>query len=229
MSKLTVYTNRKENIAGGIYFCLQMFILPYVLQAISASLPTPLSSGVLNFIYFSVNFISVAVIFHKFLYQSIRTLIHNPWHVLRYALLGFAMHQVSRYIVAYIIIMLNPTYANLNDTAVMYSVNQNYTLMSIGVILLAPFAEEVLYRGVVFGYLYRKNPVLGYVVSAIVFSLIHILGYIHRYSSFDLLCNFLIYLPAGISLAFAYEKSGTIVAPMLAHMAINQLGILNLR
>jgi len=37
------------------------------------------------------------------------------------------------------------------------------------------------------------------------------------------------YLPAGIAFAWAYEKSDTILTPILMHISINQIGIAALR
>lgn len=229
MRKSIVYTNRIENIAGSIYICIQMFILPSVLTLINSMLPAPFSSGVLNFIYFTVNFICVTAIFYRYLLASIKIALREPFTVLRYAFIGFLIYQAGKVVVGILIVIVYPQFSNLNDTAVMDSVAQNYTLMSVGTIVLAPITEEVLYRGVVFGGIHKRNPVLAYILSTVIFSLIHIISYIHLYDPVALLCSFLVYLPAGLCLAWAYDKSGSIVAPILIHIAVNQLGILYLR
>jgi len=229
MKKLIVYTSSKENILGFIYICIQMLILPTVLTLINSMLPSPFTLGALNFIYFAINFICITVIFHRFLLSSVQILLRAPFTVLRYAFFGFLAYQVGKFAVGVIVVLLHPEFSNLNDTAVMDSVTQNFTLMSIGTIILAPVVEEVLYRGVIFGGMYRKNPVLAYIMSTVIFSLIHIIGYIHLYEPIALLCSFLVYLPAGLCLAWSYEKSGSIIAPILIHIAVNQLGILYMR
>lgn len=229
MRRSTVYTNKKENIAGFVYIFVQIYIFPTILTLINGILPTPLSSGAVNFIFFAINFICIAVIFRRFLLTSFQTLTHNFFIVLRFAFIGFLIYQISTFAMGILVIWLCPEFSNLNDNALIDSVAENYTLMSIGTILLAPVAEEVLYRGVVFGSLHKHNPILAYVISTIVFSLIHIVGYIHLYEPLALLCSFLAYVPAGLSLAWAYTKSGNIIAPILIHIAVNQLGILYLR
>ena len=229
MRKLTVYTDRKENIAGFIYIAIQMFLLPSVLQSINSTLPTPFTTGALNFIYFAINFICVTVIFHRYLLTSFKVLIQSPFVTLKCALFGFVAYQVGKALMTLVIMLLSPDFTNLNDQAVQDSMTQNYTLMGIGTIILAPVAEEVLYRGVVFGCFHRKFPVFAYIFSTIVFSMIHIVGYIGKYTPMALLCSFILYLPAGLCLAWAYDKSGTVMAPILMHIAINQLGILNMR
>ena len=229
MRKSIVYTSKKENIAGLIYICIQMFILPPALTFVNSLLPTPLSIGALNFIFFAINFICVSIIFRYYLISSIRALLRDPYPVLRYALIGFLLYQAGKFAISILIILLYPQFSNLNDSAVMDSVAQNYTLMSLGTIILAPIAEEVLYRGVVFSGIHKRNAFLGYVISTVVFSLIHIISYINLYNPIALLCSFLVYLPAGVCLAWAYAKSGNIIAPILIHIAVNQLGILYMR
>jgi len=229
MRRLTVSSNKTENFAGCIYICLQMFILPYLLAFFNGILPAPLSSVELNFVYFALNFICVTVIFHHYLLSSIKHFLRKPYSVLQYAFLGFLIYQLGRFVITYVILLLYPGFSNLNDQTVVDSVTQNYTLMSIGIILLAPVTEEVLYRGVVFGGIYRTKPILAYVVSSSIFSLIHIVGYIGQYKPVELLCSFVLYLPAGLCFAWSYERSGNIIAPILIHIANNQLGILYLR
>ena len=65
--------------------------------------------------------------------------------------------------------------------------------------------------------------------TILAFAIIHIIGYIGKYSALELLMAVLQYLPAGLCLAWAYTKSDTIFAPILIHAAINAVGILAMR
>ena len=86
-----------------------------------------------------------------------------------------------------------------------------------------------MYRGLIFRNLYGKSRWAAYIVSILAFAVIHIIGYIGRYSALELLMAFLQYLPAGLCLAWAYTKADTIFAPILIHAAINFLSIHALR
>ncbi|HCP70616.1 MAG TPA: hypothetical protein DIT87_00905, partial [Clostridiales bacterium] len=55
------------------------------------------------------------------------------------------------------------------------------------------------------------------------------LGYIGKYSPLELVMAVLQYLPAGLSLAWAYTKSDTIFAPIIIHACINLVAIGGLR
>jgi membrane protease YdiL (CAAX protease family) len=56
-----------------------------------------------------------------------------------------------------------------------------------------------------------------------------VLGYIGSADLLTLALCFLQYIPAGLCLAWAYDASGSIFAPVLIHTVINALGILSLR
>ena len=58
---------------------------------------------------------------------------------------------------------------------------------------------------------------------------IHVLGFIGKYSALELVMAVLQYLPAGLSLAWAYTKSDTIFAPIVIHACINLVAIGGLR
>ena len=128
-----------------------------------------------------------------------------------------------------LITWLYPDFGNTNDSGIAALAKENYFLTAIGTVLLVPLAEECMHRGAVFGGLYRKNRLFAYIISTILFALVHIDGYFGMVDGVLLLLNFLQYIPAGIVLAAAYDISGSIFAPIFIHMAVNLLGILSLR
>ena len=73
--------------------------------------------------------------------------------------------------------------------------------------------------------LWRWSRFWAYAISAAVFCAVHVLSYVGRYEPALLALNFLQYLPAGLILAWAYEKSGSILCPILIHMGVNALGM----
>ena len=97
--------------------------------------------------------------------------------------------------------------------------------MTLATVLFVPVAEETLFRGLLFRGLWDRSPIAAWCVSVAVFSLVHIIGYIGTYPPLMLLMAFVQYLPAGICLAYAYRKADTIFAPILMHIAINQVAL----
>ena len=218
-----------ETVFGFLYFVLQLIIIPGIVMSVIMMLPRDISITIVNFVYFSVNFVVVLLIFRKFLVANFKSLLAYPWHTLRCAAIGLLIYIAGNTLFDLVIITLVPDFANVNDAAILEMVQKHYTLMSIGTVFLVPIAEECFYRGLFFRNLYDKNPILAYLVSMVAFSLAHVLNYVGMESFRTLALCFLQYLPAGFALAWSYRRSGSIFAPVLMHMVINQTGMLLMR
>lgn len=226
---LSISMTRREALLGWGYLLISLFILPFVFPLINAFLATPLSESVINLIYFGLNFLCVAVIFHRFLRLSLQAVFAAPWRCLRYALLAFFLYFLATTLLDRLIGLVYPAFANINDVSIGMMLQEHYALLAFSTIWLVPVTEELFYRGLLFQGLQRKNRFLAYTVSTLIFAGIHILGYIGQADWLTLLICYSQYLPAGLVLAWAYEKADTIAAPILLHITINQIAISSMR
>lgn len=226
MKKLTVSIGHTETILGWIYLGLQIIVIPIALVIINSLLPRPFSDAELNFLSFAINFICITVIFHQYLLKCLKVFLNEPGLTLTNCLKGFGIYWLSSILVNYLVISLDPQFSNVNDENIAVLTGDSNLLMFVGTVLLVPTVEETLYRGLVFGNLYRKQPIIAYVLSVTIFAALHILGYIGMYPLPRLLLCFLQYIPAGITLAWTYVQTGTIWAPILIHMTVNLIGML---
>ena len=218
-----------ESIFGLIYFLLQLLVVPGILVSVNLMLPVPMSEALLNFICFAINFVTVLVIFRKFLIANLAPVKEAPWYVLRWAGIGFLIYMAGNTVFGFLVPMIDPDFANINDAAIAEMVDSNYTLMTIGTVILVPVTEECFYRGLIFRGIYDKSPVWAYVVSMVLFSLAHVAGYVIMADFGTLVLCFFQYLPAAFALAWSYRKSGSLFAPVLIHMTVNQAGMLLMR
>ncbi|MBR4109034.1 MAG: CPBP family intramembrane metalloprotease [Oscillospiraceae bacterium] len=223
--KLSISMSRKEVIFGWLLMAGQLLILPVVAVMLNDMLPAPLSDTQLNIALFALEFLLATVIFRKFLISSARLALRTPFRCLRFAALGLLLYYIGSFLVGLVIGSVDSDFSNINDSNISVLAQDNYTLIFLCTVLLVPVTEELLYRGLIFRGLQKKNRLIAYLVSAAVFSLIHVVGYIGMTSTTTLLLCFLQYLPAGLSLAWAYEKADTIWAPILMHMTVNQISI----
>ena len=227
--KLSIATTRQENILGYIYLAFSQILLADLIAIVAYWLGYPLSRVTLNIIYFLVNFVSIVAIFHRFLGSSLQAAWKNIPKCLISVLIGFGVYYWGTILLGFLITWINPNFANVNDQAVTGMVQENPLMMSICTVILVPVVEETLYRGLIFQQLQRKHRIGAYIVSTVVFSSIHVVGFIGSADWLTLLLCFMQYLPAGIALALAYERADTIVAPILIHMIINQIGMSAMR
>ena len=216
-------------VFGVLYFLLQLLVLPGLILAVDFLLPFTMSEAVMNFICFAINFLVVVAIFWKFLGENLDPVKKMPWYVLRWAGIGFLLYLACSTLFGWIVPLLDPEFSNINDAAIMQMTEGHWTLMTVGTVLLVPLAEECFYRVLIFRGLYDRSPVLAYLMSMVIFSLAHVLGYVAIEDFGTLVLCFIQYLPAGFALALAYRKSGSIFASVLIHMTVNQTGMLLMR
>lgn len=229
MKKLSVSLTQNEFFWGWIWLPVQLIVIPTILEVINLLLVEPLSYAQMNFVSFSVNFIGVTVIFHKFLLSCGKISLSQPWRCLRAAGIGLMLYWGLTFMFGMLLHAVSPDFTNVNDNSIGALVKENYELVAFGTVLLVPVSEETLFRGLIFGSLYNRNRLIAYVISIITFAAMHVIGYIGRYPATQLLLCFLQYVPAGMSLAWAYTKADSIWAPILMHIAINQIGVLSMR
>lgn len=221
--------NRDEQILGWFYLLFQLFLLPSILQVFNDLLPHQMSQTELNFSFYLINFLSVILIFHRFLHNSFQQIIRHPAYFLQAVILGAVAYYASAWVVEWCIIKLDPHFANANNALIANLSLGNWYMMAVGTVVLVPIAEECFYRGLVFRTLFTHSRWAAYLVSIAVFALIHILGHIGSYSPLGLVLCFLQYVPAGLCLAWSYTKGESIFAPILIHAFINARSIYTLR
>lgn len=218
-----------ETLAGIIYLALHLFVMPTVLYWINGQLKHPMNDAEVNFLFYFINFMAMLLIFQNFLSSSLRQAVQHPIVLCEAVILGLAAYYACMFCTMQVINLLSPGYANYNDEAIFEMSRGNSFLLLISTVVLVPPFEECMYRGLVFRNLYGKNKWLAYIVSIVLFAMIHILGYIGQYTPLELILAVLQYLPAGLCLAWSYAKADTILAPMLMHAAINYITIRTMR
>lgn len=225
----TTKPNRREMLLGGIYLFLYITILPWLLPLGIAFLFPGLNIAQMNFVYFCVNFTATTVIFRKYLLKSLRDALRIPGNTLWYAVLGYMGSQLLSSFLMVLILRIYPEFTSINDDAISVILRDNRPLMVIGAVVLAPVAEELLFRGLIFRGLYDRSPALAYGASMVLFSAIHVTNYIGQFDPLLLLLCFVQYLPASYCLNFAYRYSGSIVSPILMHMLTNLVALSAMR
>ena len=227
--KLSISLTKKEVLLGWLFLICQLSVLPAALVIGNGLLPVSLDLSALNFVMFVINFCLCFAVFHRFLIASAKRAAFSPLRCLFYGALALGIYYIAGFLIGLFIGFVNPDFANANDASIQSMAEENYSLIAFGTVFLVPIAEECLYRGLLFCGFHRKSRILAYLLSTLVFALIHVSGYIGVVSWPVLALSLLQYLPAGLSLAWAYEKTDTIWTPILMHMTINLLSISSLR
>lgn len=213
---------RGELIFGWIYIPFYLIGIAWLLVAGAELLHRELSDSVLNLIYCYINFFAIAIGFRRFLGESLKRL--QVLQLLKNLLLAFGVFYLCSLLLSLLVSLL-PEYTNPADATTTELIHGERNQMSVCAIFLAPLVEEILVRGLIFAPLARKNRLLGYAVSVLAFSALHLWGYVGSVKVPVLLLAMLDYVPGGVALAFSYERSGNIWAPIALHMLINALSV----
>lgn len=219
----------EESFRGFVYMAFEIILLPVLLQALNKFCGNFFSQAELNFLFFLLNFLAVHVIFHSFLRKSVKKLQQHPIYAMQAVILGLAAYYACNWVFDLLISWFRPGFLNLNNESIASMARESRFLMAVGTVILVPPVEECFCRGLIFRNLYGKNSYLAYIVSMMVFSAIHVLGYVGRLSFLDLLICTVQYLPAGLCLAWTYKKADTIYAPIVMHALVNFWGIYSTR
>ena len=226
---ISIIMSERERWTGLMYLMAELFLLPSALRMVNSWLTRPFSESALNFVFFSINCAAAIFIFRHYLLNSVSEALGAFWESVQAVILGYVAYRICEDILFRLITYVNPGFQNVNDGSIAALAGQNFYLMAVGVVVLVPIAEECFYRGLIFGSLYKRNRILAYAISTAAFAAVHVAGYLGNYSPVTLLICYLQYLPAGLWLAWSYEKSGTVVVPMVIHGIVNYMGIRSVR
>lgn len=218
-----------ERIFGWVYYGFQILILPRLIESLLFTFGTTPTDLQLNLIYFAINFVATIGIFHQFLWTSLKKAAPQFGKCIKTALLGFVMYFAMSFVVSNGILILYPEYANANNATISTMAKDNILLMFLATVFLVPVAEETVFRGLIFSNIFNHSKILAYIATAVAFGAIHVVGYLPEIGWFHGLLSLIQYLPAGIALGWTYEKTDTIVTPVLLHTLINLIGIFTVR
>lgn len=237
-TKMNLGTLRKrEYIGGGIAFLLWQIGFPIAAVFLAYWLgfreDTLLRSVWLHVIPLGATALVVAAVFWRFLREQLARLRACGSRIWKHLGLGLVVWYGLSYAVT---LLLNTIvsasglhFENANNDLAVDYLRVAPVPMLAATVLLAPFVEECMLRGLVFCPIAKRSRVLAYAVSMLVFASLHLIAGIGTVSAPVLLLALLQYLPASFALAWVYDRSGTLWASIFLHAAINLLAsLLNL-
>lgn len=216
---------RIEIICGIVYLPIYMIGLSFVLELVFGLLKVKPAEVTANLWYFALNFLFLALLFRRWLLASVPTGRWKFWPFLQAVILGFVLYYALTWLLGMIYQLTGIVPPSPNDNYLGGLAKTQFTTMAISIVILAPFAEEILFRGVIFGNLRRLSPLAAYLVSVIVFAVIHVVAYIPQIGWQAALLASIGYLPGGIALAWTYSKADSIWASMILHAILNGMGL----
>lgn len=227
--KSTAYMTSGEQIAGTVFFMIYLVVLPFATAPLfrwaGVLLGVTISPGLQNIIYYYVLFAVTIIIFHGFLGRTSRQLADNLGTACRTLGIGLiALYGLNELVYRLTnLVVTNRT--NLNDVAISAQIQDAPHMTMLIVLLLAPFVEEVLFRGLAFGNLRTKSRTVAYLVSCLLFALLHVWQFAVVNQDLTYFLLMIQYLVPGLVLAWVYDYSGTLWTSIGLHIAANALSV----
>lgn len=134
---------------------------------------------------------------------------HFGWSIL-WGLFGFLLLLIGQSLAALLEMAIGIEPGSEN-TSTLVTIAEVAPVAIFAVVIFGPIMEELVFRRVIFGSLNQvTNFWIATAVSALVFALVH-WEFVHL----------LLYFTTGLVLAFLYQKTKSIIAPIIAHMLLN--------
>lgn len=214
--EFTSTLTKPELIFVGAGLVLHLFLLPRLLVALIDAGKIGETAG--NFLLYAVMAAYIVVCTWKFLRRDFDPLADRPMDAIYEILWGYFAIMCLNMLVS-LVLSLFEQGANPNNEAVLDMAAESSGPATAMAVYLAPIVEEVLFRAGIFGFLRKYNRALAYILSALIFALYHLSGFI----LLDVrnLVYLIQYIPAALVLCRAYEQSNTVWCPIGLHMLVN--------
>lgn len=115
---------------------------------------------------------------------------------------------------------------NMNQNFLQDMLAQSPVLYVLGIVLIGPILEELLYRLICFGSLYPKSPLVAHLVTALLFGFQHVADAVLWHGNVKQLINMGGYIIFSLILTFIYSKKKNIWICIGIHVLNNLLGVI---
>lgn len=141
----------------------------------------------------------------------------STMEVILWSIIGVFMAYFAQAIAVIIEIKVFGIEVGSEKTAMLMEMTRIAPLFIIITAVVAPILEEIVFRKIIFGVFYKKtNFFIAASLSALIFGVIH-----------GEPIHLLIYASMGFVLAFLYVKTKRLIVPIIVHMALNTITVLN--
>ena len=225
--KASAYMTSGEKLAGTIFFVIYLVVLPFAMtplfDLLEKLLDADISDSLRNALCYYGCFAAALLIFRKFIANTSRRFVDNLSVCCQTVLVGLVALYGLNELVYRLTRVIIGNHTNLNDMTVSAQMQGAPRTTLLIVIFLAPFVEEVLFRGLVFGNLKDKSRVIAYVFSCALFALLHVWQFAVEQRDMTYFLLMVQYLVPGVVLAWAYDHSGSLWTSIGLHAAVNAL------
>ncbi len=224
--KIPFHFTMTKKIHMSLLACLLMYTIgfPLLVDWHAANWPGAVTPLQYNVFYLLSSFTVVLLVSWRYLRAEFDTLMDRKLLCIVTLIQGYFIYLVLNYLLLLAIVLVTGGEINWvnpnNETIVGLAEEDVYRVLCLTV-FLAPVVEEVLFRGVIFGWLRERDRAAAYIAAMTLFAVLHVWQYAVSGQDLSVLLYALDYLPAGFVLAWCYDHSGSLWTSIFFHMAVN--------
>ena len=210
-----------------LYFFCSEYISSAILKLIFNTLGTKTTYTVLvvwlNFINDALIMAVSLMVLWKYVRPQISEAGHNLVETLVVGIVeGMVLMYLALAIGNLFVSLFSSTTTSVNEMTIRTLLKSKPIAMATTTIILAPIAEELVFRGVIFGTLRQFNRPLAYIVSSFVFGFVHVSASVFAGNVGEMI-QMIPYALMGLVLAFIFDQQDNICASILTHMTNNAI------
>lgn len=227
-------------ILGALYFFDVLIYVPYFIMLYLFGNPTnQLDSNVFATIAQLITILictTIIMIVLKPKFKDIKDGFKNP-NIILYIFVCIGASIGMSYVLSILdtiiferILNLPPTTTNANQSSIELLFAKSPVIAMLLVVVGAPIIEELIFRYFIFGGIARKNVVLAFIMSGLIFGLVHMgitisefvqSGFSDTASLINDFRQLPDYIGSGVVFCYVYYKTKTILTPILGHAVHN--------
>ena len=181
--------------------------------------------GVLNLIVDLGELVVVCLIFKEDLIIQFKSFIkYFKTHIIKALFTGPGMILLMSLVGGVTSMLLGGSDTSANQSLIESVVDSKPLLMFFTTVFLAPVLEEIIFRGMMFAWIYEKFPRFAHIISSFLFAFAHVaLGMLS--GNVGEFIQIVPYFLMALVLSKLYEKSNNIYVPIIAHTVNNFIAV----
>ncbi len=199
-----------------------LVLLTYILMQLSAIIGIPILMlmgmdekqipGIWTLFSFSIGFIIILLLLRQDMTDRHLTRDRSTRsQAILWGITGIFMAFAAQYVAVLIEISVFGIEPGSENTEMIVELAKATPLLILVVAVIGPILEEIIFRMIIFGSLYKRfNFWIAAIVSSVIFAAVHL--------DFE---HLLVYTFMGVVFAFLYVKTKRIIVPIIAHVALN--------
>lgn len=222
-----IISNKRLIFALIYYFVGHLFIVPSItifFLSSFTSLSVEQISDVFQMYSDTISGLIIIIILWPLIYDNLIRFSQRIFKTILDGAKWYVPSILMNAVLSYAVIILTGIEESTNQAAVVELLNSNFWAMVIPAVIVAPFIEEFIFRGVIFRSLRKHGFLPSALASGFLFGLLHCTSDLFS-GNWAGLCYIFVYMSMGMFMCKAYDDSENLFGAVSLHFINNLLSV----